>query len=806
MSLSPRWMKLARDVQLTPGRIAMMLLAIAAGVFGLATMLSSYTILTREIRQNYLATNPASAMLKIDNIDAALLKAIRNFPGIAAAQASARLDANLQLPDGGLHPISLFIVDDFKELRINSIFPDKGAWPPQAGTILLEKESLRKLQLKIGANLHIKLADGSLRLALISGTAHDPAMPVPSMSAYAYATPDTMRALGFTESLRDLKITVTEKPFDIDAIEQTASALALWIQQQGHVVERIRIPPPGEHPHQLIMTAVLGMLLVFSAIALALSAVLTATIIDGMLAQQVRQIGVMKTIGARSSQIAALYFSFVFILSVLATNIGAPAGLAAGRAFSQFILANMLNFTMNSGAVPDYVYLALVLAGVLVPLCMAAVPIIKATHVSAQAAMTDFGTARKYVDRKNVLNFSWLTYVPGMDRSLMMALRNSFRRRGRLLLTLTLLATAGAMFISSLNVRKASQEHLVEAAAERHYDLEIVLAKPEDRQKIAQLVTAVPGVTLVEAWSSSAVARHRPDGLNIERTYPDGGHGSLNVTAIPAGSGLISLHMQSGQWLGDGIASAASVVLNDKALESFPHVKMGDSISLGVHRSVATLRVVGIVRQKMTGAMAYVSSATYAKMTGQNEFYKRFRIVMNQHDSKTIDTVTKQIETALGKQEIRVSASITESMLRQEVDAHFDLLVNALLFISILMALVGALGLGSSMSTNVSERTREFGIMRSIGASSGVVLRNIIAEGLFIGLMSWCIAIVLALPLSAAIGAFLGNLLFDEAFPLVISPTSLWIWLCVVASASILASAYPAWKASRLNIRDAFAY
>ncbi len=806
MSLSPRWMKLARDVQLTPGRIAMMLLAIAAGVFGLATMFSSYTILTREIRQNYLATNPASAMLKIDNIDATLIKEIRNFPGIAAAQASAKLDANLQLPDGGLHPISLFIVDDFKELRINSIFPEAGAWPPQPDTILLEKASLQKLKLKIGATLQVKLADGSVRKVVVSGTAHDPAMPVPSMSAYAYATPDTMRALGFTDNLRDLKITVSNKPFDIDAIEQTASALALWIQQQGHVVERIRIPPPGEHPHQLIMTAILAMLLVFSGIALVLSAVLTATIIDGMLAQQVRQIGVMKTIGARSSQIAALYFSFVLIIGVLATCIGAPAGLAAGRAFSDVILVSMLNFTMNSGAVPAYVYLALVLAGVLIPLCMAAVPIIKATHVSAQAAMTDFGTTRKYVDGKKLLNFHWLTYLPGMDRSLIMALRNSFRRRGRLLLTLTLLATAGAMFISSLNVRKASQQHLVDAAAERHYDLEIYLAKPEERQKITQLISAVPGVTLVEAWSSSAVARHRPDGLNIERTYPDGGHGSLNVTAIPEGSQLISLRMQSGEWLNDGITGTDTVVLNDKALESFPHVKIGDRISLGVHGNAATLRVVGITRQKMTGAMAYVTSVTYAKMTGQNELYKSYRIIMDQHDNKSIDATTKQIEAALSRQQIRVSASITENMLRQEVDAHFDLLVNALLFISILMALVGALGLGSSMSTNVAERTREFGIMRSIGASSGVVIRNVIVEGLFIGLMSWCIAIVLALPLSAAIGAFLGKLLFDEAFPLVISQATLWIWLCIVASTSILASAYPAWKASRLSIRESFAY
>jgi putative ABC transport system permease protein len=65
-------------------------------------------------------------------------------------------------------------------------------------------------------------------------------------------------------------------------------------------------------------------------------------------------------------------------------------------------------------------------------------------------------------------------------------------------------------------------------------------------------------------------------------------------------------------------------------------------------------------------------------------------------------------------------------VLRKEVDGHFDLLIAALLFISILMALVGTFGLGSAMSTNVAERSREFGIMRCIGARSGVVLRNVL--------------------------------------------------------------------------------
>lgn len=804
--LSPRWMKLARDVALTPGRIAMMVLAIAAGVFGLATMLSSYTILSREIRQNYLETNPASATLRVDHVDANLIAGIRAFPGIAAAQASATLGARAESGAGIWQPMSILTLDDFSQAgintSINTIYPEKGAWPPAPGTILLERESLKMLKAKIGDSLHIKTADGVSQHLMISGTTHDPGTPVPSLTVFAYATPATLSGIGANANLRDLKITVKDQAFDIDAIERTASALALWIQQQGHKLDLIRIPPPGEHPHQLIMTSILAMLLLFSLIALVLSAVLSATIINGLLAQQIRQIGVMKTIGARTSQVATLYLSLVLIVGVLATSIGLPSGLAAGRAFAETVLVNILNFSLHSGAVPDYVYLVLLGTGVLIPLGLAALPISYASRISVQAAINDFGATRQEYAAPRLLR--WLDQLPGVERSLLMALRNSFRRRGRLMLMLGLLATAGAMFMSSLNVRKASEQHLIDAAADRHYELELVLSQPAEKQNIQRIIQGVAGVKMVEAWSAAAVARQRPDGLEIERTYPDGAHGSMSVLAVPDHSQMISLSMLSGAWLDP--QAIDTVVLNHKATDSFPHVKVGDSIRLSAHGQLAQLRVVGIARQLMSGATAYVSSATYEKMLGQGGLARNYRISMQDRSSAAIDALTKQIELTLGQQNISTSLSITESMLRQDADAHFNLLIMALLFISLLMALVGVLGLGSSMSSNVAERTREFGIMRSIGASYGTVLRNVMAEALFIALMSWLLALVMAVPLSSGIGAFLGNLLFDEPFPLVWSQKTAWIWLLVVCSSALAASVYPALRAARLSIRAAFAF
>jgi putative ABC transport system permease protein len=85
-------------------------------------------------------------------------------------------------------------------------------------------------------------------------------------------------------------------------------------------------------------------------------------------------------------------------------------------------------------------------------------------------------------------------------------------------------------------------------------------------------------------------------------------------------------------------------------------------------------------------------------------------------------------------------------------------------------------------------------------------LRNVISEGLFIGLMSWFISVALSLPPSLAIDGLIGGLFSRVPLTLVVSPMGLGVWLMVVVFGSIAASAYPAWQASRLTVRETLNY
>jgi putative ABC transport system permease protein len=72
------------------------------------------------------------------------------------------------------------------------------------------------------------------------------------------------------------------------------------VRTRGAVIQQIAVPPPSQPPHQGQMNALLAAILAFGALALALSAILIATMVNGLLTQQVPQIGMLKAIGARS--------------------------------------------------------------------------------------------------------------------------------------------------------------------------------------------------------------------------------------------------------------------------------------------------------------------------------------------------------------------------------------------------------------------------------------------------------------------------------------------------------------------------
>jgi putative ABC transport system permease protein len=111
-----------------------------------------------------------------------------------------------------------------------------------------------------------------------------------------------------------------------------------------------------------------------------------------------------------------------------------------------------------------------------------------------------------------------------------------------------------------------------------------------------------------------------------------------------------------------------------------------------------------------------------------------------------------------------------------------------------------------TMSLNVMERVREIGVMRAFGASSRMISRIVIIEGLLIGIMSWILAIGLSLPISVFLARVVGLSFMDYPMTATTSPGGIFTWAVIVVVISILASLFPALRAVRLTVTEVLAY
>ncbi len=799
--IAPRWIKLRRDAAAARGRLALIVVAMAASVAALATMAIANAVLEREVPRSYQGSTPASAQLELAaEPDAALMAGVRRRPDIAQADLAATLRGRIELVPGEWAPLLLFVVPDFATLKINTVHPEAGAWPPANGTLLVERSALPLTHRTVGAAIAIELPQGGRRDVTIAGTAHDPGVAPAGQeqTIYGYVTPRTLGAWGERVPLTLLKVVVARDGNDPAAIERITRALAAWLATQGSTVEQIRIPPPGRHPHQAQMNAILAMLTGFSMLALVLGAVLCATVMGAWLAQQVRQIAIMKAIGARTHQVALPTLALVALLGLLATAIGLPLGTAAAAAFIHAI-AQLLNLRLENATPPRELLVLLAMPGIALPVLAALWPVLAAARRSVRAALDDHGAGSE-----TSVVARWAARLQTGSTALTLALRNSLRRRTRLALTLALLGCAGAMLETSLALRTAWTDNVARAAQQRRWDVELALQAAGTWDRIVARLATLPAVQAAEPWNGIAAAaggNGGNGGVEIVHTYPDGGHGGFSLRAAPPDTTMIAPHVVEGRWLRADDADA--VVLNISArAAAFPAAHAGDTIALSVDHHPQRWRLVGVIDETLTPGAAYVIPASFDRATGGSGSVSGLRIALR--DRAAGDAALAAITQALARDGLVVRGAITAQRFTAAQGGHVAILVVALGFIALLMAVVGLLGLASALSVAATERTREFGVMRALGASRGLVLRVVLAEGVVIGSGSWALAVVLSLPLSAVVGRVLASISAQDLAPRLAGPAVAALLAALIAGA-VVASLGPALRASRQTVRESLA-
>src|SRR6185369_13396986 len=399
---------------------------------------------------------------------------------------------------------------------------------------------------------------------------------------------------------------------------------------------------------------------------------------------------------------------------------------------------------------------------VIVPLLAASVSVLRGASITVREALDQHGAGQP--TRTKV----WSLGPSGLNRLVLLVLRNVFRKRTRFFLTLGLLAAGGAMFMTSLNISRGWERIIARVYENRFYDVEIRLrAGSAD----AESLRAVDGVRSVEAWGYTKTALYKQDRVDIVRTYPDGSHGSLVLMGPPATTDLVRFPLLAGRWLLP--TDSGSAVVNHMVLAQAPGLRLGDSLTLSVAGSPATFRVVGIVEEVGSPGVVYVTDKQFVRTTGTTDGMRLLRVATTAGSPQARTSMIRTIEDELAKRNANVEAVIPLSVLRTAMGDHIVVLIRMLLAMAALMVTVGMLGLASTMGTNVLERTREIGVMKAIGATSRQMAGLVVGEALVIGVSSWVVAIALAIPLTWLVGETVGKLAFRLRLPMVVDASAI---------------------------------
>lgn len=291
--------------------------------------------------------------------------------------------------------------------------------------------------------------------------------------------------------------------------------------------------------------------------------------------------------------------------------------------------------------------------------------------------------------------------------------------------------------------------------------------------KVADVLAKQPHVAAV-----TPVAMHVTSTTNIEIIY------GIDLKSFVAVGGPF-------RFLEGGPFQGPDDMMVDDYFASGSKVKVGDSIQLFNHK----FRVCGIV-QNGRGARRFMPITTMQELIDAPGKASAFYVKLD--DPKNAELAVKEFHNIPGMSEYSVmTMRDVVSLLAPD---HIPMLSKFINFVMAVSVIIGFLVIFQSMYTAVMERTREIGILKSLGASKLYIVRVILRETLLLAIAGVIVGIIVSVIAGAAIHHS------DPTRPVQFTTGWMLRATAVAIVGALLGALYPAYKAAEKDPIDALAY
>ncbi|MEO6867520.1 MAG: FtsX-like permease family protein [Gaiellales bacterium] len=234
--------------------------------------------------------------------------------------------------------------------------------------------------------------------------------------------------------------------------------------------------------------------------------------------------------------------------------------------------------------------------------------------------------------------------------------------------------------------------------------------------------------------------------------------------------------------------------------------KVGDKAEVLIQggRAKETLTISGVVKFGDSGNLNGAGITVFDTKQLQEllQMGDRFSVVeVVAEDGITQNEIRDRVADALSPKYVVTTGTALAAEQTQAIDEGFlKYLEYVILAFAFVAVFVGAFTIFNTFTILVSQRTREFGLLRMLGARRGQVLGIVALEALVTGIVASTIGIIVGYGIATLLRLMLGFIGFDlPSDPFPIKQRTIIISYVVGVFVTLIASVVPAWRASRLS-------
>ncbi|MFN2159987.1 MAG: FtsX-like permease family protein [Anaerolineales bacterium] len=399
-----------------------------------------------------------------------------------------------------------------------------------------------------------------------------------------------------------------------------------------------------------------------------------------------------------------------------------------------------------------------------------------------------------------------------MFRRLSLAIRSITARPSRSLLTAFGIMLGVAMILSIQITNASTLTALTKLFTETSGNADLIVLNSDldnegFRERILYRITDFPGVkAAVPSIQEFAALADDVDTQEYDVNFVSAGPSQLQIFGVDPKTEreVREYNLVEGKFLSEDLNSLEIVLVEDYANDK--KLRLHDRVEILSPDGVETFRIVGIISKDGAGLLNNGSFGAIPLKTAQRLFNREGEYT--QIDIIAIDELSNSVELNALKDAIQERIGedysvIFPAMQGERVNQMLDLLTMGLNFFSAIAVFVGIFLIYNAFSMTVVERTREIGMMRTIGMTRGQVTAQILIEAIILGLIGAIIGVGFGVFLSRGLIRLMEALFGQPVKEVTVSPNGVIFAMLIGIIATLVAAYLPARQAGRISPLEA---